>query len=97
MNRVLLQVWELSDRKDGVCRDGCSLHAGDVQLNDYVKSIYVSRNQEIPDEYTRVLGNFIDAFVDDALYSLVLKSGSVKIPDTSLTNLINLGELIVKC
>lgn len=96
MNRVFLQVWELSDRKDGVCRDGCSLHVGDAQLKDYVQSVYSSRGTDVPEEYARALGNYLEAFVDDALYDIVVKDGSLKIPETSLTNLLNLGELIVK-
>lgn len=96
MNRIFLQIWELSDRNSGTSRDGCSLHLDEADHNAFVTTEYEGRTLPPPDEYARVIGSQIEAYVDDGLYSVVVERGSVRIPETSLTNLMNLGEIIIK-
>ena len=97
MNRVLLQIWEMSDRASGAYRDGCSLHIGEPELKDYLDKVYGERDEsQVPDEYDRVLSSPLEAYVDDELYSRLSQKGSVRISEPSLRNLLSLGDIIVK-
>lgn len=96
MNRILLQIWEVSDRNSEPCRDGCSLHLDEARHNEFVSASYSGRDFPAPAEYNRIVGTYLEAYVEDNLYSVVVERGSVRIPETSLTNLMNLGEIIIK-
>ena len=57
MNKVILQLWEESNTKEGFLSDGCSLHLSVKERDIYVSSIYNSRdNSIIPNEYDRLSG-----------------------------------------
>lgn len=98
MNKVLLQIWELSERSRESFRDGCSVHIDDTHLSSFVGDVYGKRvKYSVPQEYSRVVGSPVVVFVDDAIYEKVLKLGSVRLPETSLSNLLSIGDIIVKC
>ena len=96
MNKVNLQLWEESERGWGVRPDGCSLHIDLVERDKYVKSIYDERGDEVPYEYDRIVGGVISVFIDDDLFKSIKEKKSIRIPQSSLNNLISLNELIVK-
>jgi hypothetical protein len=96
MNKVILQLWEESERGWGVRPDGCSLHTDLIERDGYLKSIYDDRGEEVPYEYDRIVGGSIYAFVDDDLFKSLSEEKTVRITQNSLNNLISLNELIIK-
>ena len=96
MNKVILQLWEESERGWGVRPDGCSLHIDDVERDLYLKTVYNDRGDEVPYEYDRIVGGPICAFVDDNLFKSLSEEKTVRITQNSLNNLISLSELIIK-
>ena len=96
MNKVNLQLWEESERGWGVRPDGCSLHIDLIERDKYIKSIYDERGDEVPYEYDRIVGGAISVFIDDDLFKSIKEKKSIRIPQSSLNNLISLNELIIK-
>lgn len=96
MNKVNLQLWEESERGWGVRPDGCSLHIDLFERDKYIKSIYDERGDEVPCEYDRIVGGSVSVFIDDDLFKSIKEKKSIRIPQSSLNNLISLNELIVK-
>ena len=97
MNRILLQVWEVSERGLSTFRDGCSLHIDEDERLRFVSGIYSERQGiKVPEEYDRVVGVAVEAYVDDEIFEKVVSLGSVRLPETSMSNLLSLGEIIIK-
>ncbi len=96
MNKVILQLWEESERGWGVRPDGCSLHTDLVERDGYLKSIYNDRGDEVPYEYDRIVGEPVSAFIDDNLFRSLSDEKTVRLSQNSLNNLISLNELIIK-
>jgi len=96
MNKVILQLWEESERGWGTRPDGCSLHTDFSNRKQYVESLYEGRSEVAPDVYERVIGDPIPAFVTDNLYNRILKDKSIRLFENELNNLINLEEIIIK-
>jgi hypothetical protein len=95
MNKVILQLWEESNTKDGFLSDGCSLHIDLKERDKYVASVYKGRdNSSIPNEYDRIVGDWVEVFVDDKLYNMILTDMSVKLPENSFQNLLKFEEII---
>jgi hypothetical protein len=95
MNKVVLQLWEESEKNWGIRPDGCSIHLDDNLRNSYVKALYVDRGTEIPNIYERILGDPIIAFVNDNIYAILENEGSVRLLEHEMNNLINLEEIII--
>ena len=95
MNKVILQIWEESERGWGTRPDGCSLHTDSNQRDEYLSSIYKNRGGDVPDEYDRIVGNPIEVFVDDDLYEKVLQK-SIRLFENEMNNLIKLEEITIK-
>lgn len=96
MNKVTLQFWEESERGHGIIPNGCSLHLDIESRNNYVTSIYNQRSKEfIPNEYDRITGDPLYAFVSDTLYSDVVSNNSSRLTEIELNNLISLQEIII--
>jgi hypothetical protein len=94
MNRVLLQLWEESNKDLGQTPDGCSLHIDLENHKNYVNDIYLDRKEDyIPETYERVVGLPVDVYVNDAIYSIMLRDKSVRLLQHELNNLINLNEI----
>lgn len=96
MNRVILQYWEQTIRNDGVFNDGCSIHTNIDERNKYIYKIYRNRENYIPDEYIRIVGDGVEAFIDDDVYGLVRKHNSIKLSDVEFRNLIKFDKILVK-
>lgn len=95
MKKVILQYWEESERGWGIRPDGCSLHISENDLKNFVDSIYKKRNTEnIPYEYDRVVGNYLDVLITENIYNeIILNGGSLRLPQHSMSNLRKLKEL----
>ncbi len=97
MNKVILQFWEESERGSGVRPDGCSLHMDKSARHIYVSNVYNNRSEEfIPSEYDRVVGDPIDAFISDVLYSKVKLKSSIRIHQHELNNLMSMAMLVIR-
>ena len=95
MNKVILQLWEESNTKEGFLSDGCSLHLNVKERDIYVSSIYGSRdNSIIPNEYDRIVGEWIEVFVEDKIFNMIIEEKSVKINEASFQNLLKFEEII---
>jgi hypothetical protein len=95
MNKVILQLWEESNTKEGFLSDGCSLHLNVKERDIYVSSIYNSRdNSIIPNEYDRIIGEWIEVFVEDKIFNMIIEEKSVKINEASFQNLLKFEEII---
>jgi len=95
MNKVILQLWEESNTKEGFLSDGCSLHLNVKERDIYVSSIYNSRdNSVIPNEYDRIVGEWIEVFVEDKLFNMISEEKSIKINESALQNLLKFEEII---
>jgi hypothetical protein len=98
MNKIIMQLWEESERGFGSRPDGCSFHIDSNERKRFVDEIYKSREceVEIPDEYDRIVGDEIEVFVDDKLFNVIKDKKSVKILQSDLYNLLKLEEIIIK-
>lgn len=95
MNKVILQLWEESNTKEGFLSDGCSLHLNVKERDIYVSDIYNSRdNSIIPNEYDRTVGEWIEVFVEDKIFSMIIEEKSIKINESSFQNLLKFEEII---
>lgn len=95
MNKVILQIWEESERGFGVRPDGCSIHINFEERNSYIKSIYDNRDSEVPAEYDRIVGDGIEVFIEDSLFEIVKRDKSIRITEYQMNNLISMEDLIV--
>ena len=97
MNKVILQYWEESKRGWVVRPDGCSLHLTLDYHKSFVDSVYKDRSLDnVPDEYERVVGDYIEVDIDDLLYNQLVVVGSVRISQPSLNNLLKLKVINLK-
>ncbi len=96
MNKVILQLWEESERGWGVRPDGCSIHIDTENRDLYVSNLYKDRSDDVPDTYERVLGDPITAFLNDRLFDLISSDKSIRLFENELNNLIKLEEIIIK-
>jgi hypothetical protein len=94
MNKVFLQLWEESNNKEIFLSDGCSLHIDLEERNRYISSIYKDRDDNIPDQYDRIVGDEIVVFVDDKIFDLIENEKTVKLNETSFQNLLKFEEII---
>jgi hypothetical protein len=97
MNKVILQIWEESERGWGTRPDGCSMHIDLKERENYIQTIYDSRKSEtsIPDEYERIVGEGVEAFIEDELYNLVQKDKSIRLTQYQMNNLMNMEEITI--
>ena len=95
MNKVILQLWEESNTKEGFLSDGCSLHLNVKERDIYVSSIYNSRdNSVVPNEYDRIVGAWVEVFVEDKLFNMIFEEISIKINESAFQNLLKFEEII---
>jgi hypothetical protein len=96
MNRVILQMWEESDKNIGQTPDGCSLHLTSEYHSDYLNKVYSNRANIIPDIYDRVLGDPIEVTVNDVLFSILNRDKSIRLLQHEMNNLIVLNEIEIE-
>jgi hypothetical protein len=95
MNKVILQLWEESNTKEGFLSDGCSLHISLEERNKYISSIYSERDgNNIPNQYDRTVGEDVEVFVDDKIYSMISSDKTIKLNEAAFQNLIKFEEII---
>ena len=98
MNKIILQIWEESERGWGTRPDGCSMHADSKEREKYIQAVYESRKSDtsIPHEYDRIVGEGVEAFIEDALFELVHKEKSVRLTQYQMNNLMGMEEITIK-
>jgi len=97
MNKIILQLWEESERGSGVRPDGCSMHINSEYRDLYVSSIYSGRfSGQVPDEYERILGKPMDAYINDAMFSILSIDKNIRIGQNQMNNLIEMEDIIIK-
>lgn len=97
MNRVIFQFWENSIDGFDVISDGCSLHVDLDERNRWIENAYSGRDfNNIPDEYDRIVGGVLVAFIEDDLFKKVQNFKTVRLSQNQLNNLISMDEMILK-
>ena len=98
MNKVILQIWEESERGWGTRPDGCSMHIDLKERENYIQTLYESRksDESIPHEYERIVGEGVEAFIEDALFELVQKDKSLRLTQYQMNNLMGMEEITIK-
>jgi len=96
MNKCIIQFWEESEFNSDIKPDGCSIHIDNIERVNYIKKIYNSRGQDIPESYDRISGKEISCFISDTLFEKLLESGSFRLSEIEKNNLISLEEIIFK-
>lgn len=96
MKKVLLQVWEEFNRKEGIRQDGCSIHIDNECRESYINKIYKNRNAgKVPNSYQKVLGEPSLVEISDILYSKVELYKNIRLRRYEMNNLLNMEEIIV--
>ena len=98
MNKIVLQLWEESERDWGVRPDGCSIHIDSAERERYIESIYSERrgSESVPDEYERVVGGAVEAYIEDPLFETLLKEKSIRLAQYQMSNLVSLEDIIIR-
>lgn len=96
MNRVYLQLWIHSERGLGFLTDGCSLHLDLIERDRFISDIYSKRGDIVPEQYERSFGESFEVYVDDMLFDSIRSTGSVRLDESSLRNLISMEDIIIK-
>ena len=97
MNKVILQIWEESERGSVIIPSGCSLHLDFKERLSYISKIYEGRESDtVPDEYDRIVGDGVEVFVEDSLFNIIKKDKSVRITEYQMYNLISLDDITIK-
>ena len=95
MNKVILQLWEESNTKEGYLSDGCSLHSSLRERDLYLSSVYKNRDEKsVPEQYDRIVGEYVEVFVDDELFDSISSNKTIKINEPSFQNLIKFEKII---
>lgn len=96
MNKIILQLWEESERNWGVRPDGCSIHLDYNNRDSFVNDFYSNREENVPDVYERAFGEPFFAFVQDDLFKILEIDKSIRLLEHEFNNLVNLEEIIIK-
>lgn len=91
MNKIILQLWEITHIVTGITADGCSLHLNVESRNEYIKK-HLDGLKNTPPIYERPIGDCIEVMVDDNKYRTVKKNKFVRLQQNQLNNLISLKE-----
>lgn len=94
MKKVILQLWEESERDGLIQPDGCSLHFDEKALSQFTSEFYSSRTEgDVPEFYERVIGSPIEVDVTENIYNIISEVKSVRIQQYELNNLLGLKEI----
>jgi len=97
MNKVIFQFWENSIEDFDVIPDGCSLHIDDLEYVRWIENIYSDRDVNlVPQEYDRIVGDRLIAFIEDDLFTKVENFKTVRLSQNQLNNLILMDEIVIK-
>jgi hypothetical protein len=74
------------------------MHADYKERENYIQTVYESRKSDtsIPHEYDRIVGEGVEAFIEDALFELVQKEKSVRLTQYQMNNLMGMEEITIK-
>lgn len=74
------------------------MHADYKERENYIQAVYESRKSDtsIPHEYDRIVGEGVEAFIEDALFELVQKEKSVRLTQYQMNNLMGMEEITIK-
>ena len=74
------------------------MHADSKERENYIQAVYESRKSDtsIPHEYDRIVGEGVEAFIEDALFELVQKEKSVRLTQYQMNNLMGMEEITIK-
>lgn len=96
MNKVILQVWEESNKLEGIRQDGCSIHIDENNRKLFVDSVYKERDEnDLPDSYERIVGVPTEVEVSDTLFNAIEREKSVRLRSYEMNNLLEMDEIIV--
>ena len=96
MNKVYLQLWEQSNRFSDNLSDGCTLHLNENEHQSFILNIRNHRDSLIPDIYDRPIGQAIEVFISDTLFTRLQQENNLKIQQNELNNLLSFEEIILK-
>ena len=97
MNKIVLQLWEESERGWGVRPDGCSIHMDSEERERFVESVYSARRgSEVPNEYERIVGPAVEAYIDDSLYEKLKSDKSIRLAQHEMGNLVKMDDIIIR-
>ncbi len=97
MNKIVLQLWEESERGWGVRPDGCSIHMDSEERERFVESVYSARRgSEVPNEYERIVGPAVEAYIDDSLYEKLKSDKSIRLAQHEMGNLVKMEDIIIR-
>lgn len=98
MNKIVLQLWEESERGWGVRPDGCSIHIDSAERERYVESVYAARrgSESVPEEYERIVGGPLEAYIDDALFENLSEKKSIRLAQHQMSNLVSMEDIIMR-
>lgn len=95
MNKVFLQLWEVSNSDVDVISDGCSIHIDNTSYVDYISNHKLSKLPTVPSSYERLLGSPIFAFVSDSIFDIIVNKKSLRISESEFNNLIFFEDIII--
>ena len=74
------------------------MHVDSKERENYIQAVYESRKSDtsIPHEYDRIVGEGVEAFIEDALFELVQKEKSVRLTQYQMNNLMGMEEITIK-
>ena len=82
---------------DEISLDGCSIHLTETDRKEYIKEIYSSRGDDIPESYDRPIGNFgYNAYITDGINKRLLENKSIRLTQVELKNLMNMEEVVIE-
>lgn len=97
MNKVILQLWEESTINEEPISDGCSIHIDLQERDKFVDDIYEKRKgMKVPKTYVRIVGSPIEAFIETALFTKLIKEKNIRLKQNELNNLVYFEELTIK-
>jgi len=89
---AILQIWEESI-SDNIIPDGASLHLEESNLKSFINLVYNNRVGEVPESYSRVVGESSTVEVSETLYNILLQKKTIKLEEYEFNNLVNLNEI----
>ena len=96
MNKCFIQFWAESEINKPIRFDGCSFHLNETDYKEYLESIYLKRDNFVPDIYDRKFGEVMECFIDDDMFDELKNKKSIKITESSKNNLLKSEKIIFK-
>jgi hypothetical protein len=85
MNRILIQLWEISYPDNSIESDGCSLH-----LDIESRNVYIKQNNT---KSERFVGEPTMIEVNSSIFETVQKNKNIRLSEVELNNLVGLKDI----